>query len=159
GRIDGKFVANPTHSQRAHSDLDLVYVGNAKEVVMIEGEALEIPEDEFIAALKFGHDAIQPLIAAQKELAAKVAPVKRNARLFQVPDELMEIAYQVAGDRIEAAIYTPKKTDRNKAVGALKDEVSAAILAKFPNAGKFEISQAFDYLQKKAFRKSILDKQ
>ncbi len=159
GRVDGKFVANPTHSQRAHSDLDLVYVGNATEVVMIEGEALEIPEDDFIAALKFGQESIQPLIAAQKELAAKVAPVKRTPVLFSVSEELLEVAYQVAGDRIEAAIYTPRKTDRAKAVGALKEEVSAAILAKFPTAGKFEISQAFDYLQKKAFRTSILDKQ
>jgi polyribonucleotide nucleotidyltransferase len=159
GRVDGKFVANPTNSQRLHSDLDLVYVGNEKEVVMIEGEALEIAEDDFIAALKFGQESIQPLIAAQKELAAKVAPVKRTPTLFQVSDELMEVAYQVAGDRIEAAIYTPSKTARNKAVGALKEEVSAAVLAKFPTAGKFEISQAFDYLQKKAFRTSILDKQ
>ena len=159
GRIDGKFVANPTNSQRLHSDLDLVYVGNDREVVMIEGAALEIAEDDFIAALKFGQESIQPLIAAQKELAAKVAPVKRTPALFQVSDELMEVAYQVAGDRIEAAIYTPSKTARNKAVGALKEEVSAAVLAKFPTAGKFEISQAFDYLQKKAFRTSILDKQ
>jgi polyribonucleotide nucleotidyltransferase len=159
GRVDGKFVANPTNSQRLQSDLDLVYVGNEKEVVMIEGAALEIAEDDFIAALKFGQESIQPLIAAQKELAAKVAPVKRTPALFQVSDELMEVAYQVAGDRIEAAIYTPSKTARNKAVGALKEEVSAAILAKFPTAGKFEISQAFDYLQKKAFRTSILDKQ
>ncbi|MBS0657026.1 MAG: polyribonucleotide nucleotidyltransferase [Verrucomicrobia bacterium] len=157
GRVDGQFVANPTHSQRAHSDLDLVYVGNEKEVVMIEGEALEIPEDEFIAALAFAHQAVQPLLAAQKELAAKVNKEKRVAPLFQVADELMEIAYAVAGDRIEAAIYTPSKTARGKAVGALKEEVSKAILEKFPTAGKFEISQAFDYLQKKAFRKSILD--
>ena len=159
GRVGGKFIANPTHSQRLHSDLDLVYVGNATEVVMIEGEALEIPEEEFIAALAFAQDAIQPLITAQKELAAKVAPVKRTPTLFSVSQELLDVAYQVAGDRIEAAIYTPKKTDRAKAVGALKDEVSAAILAKNPTAGKFEISQAFDYLQKKAFRTSILDKQ
>ncbi len=159
GRVDGKFIANPTFSQRLNSDLDLVYVGNEKEVVMIEGAALEIAEDDFIAALKFGQESIQPLIAAQKELAAKVAPVKRTPALFQVSDELMEVAYQIAGDRIEAAIYTPSKTARNKAVGALKEEVSTAILAKFPTAGKFEISQAFDYLQKKAFRTSILDKQ
>ena len=159
GRVGGKFIANPTNSQRLHSDLDLVYVGNEHEVVMIEGAAHEIAEDDFIAALKFGQESIQPLIAAQKELAAKVAPVKRTPTLFQVSDELMEVAYQVAGDRIEAAIYTPSKTARNKAVGALKEEVSAAVLAKYPTAGKFEISQAFDYLQKKAFRTSILDKQ
>jgi polyribonucleotide nucleotidyltransferase len=76
-----------------------------------------------------------------------------------VKDELLEIAYAVAGDRIEGALYTPSKVARGKAVGALKDEVEQAIKAKFPEATGFEISQAFDYLQKKAFRISILDKQ
>jgi polyribonucleotide nucleotidyltransferase len=64
----------------------------------------------------------------------------------------------VAGDRIEAAIYTPGKVARSKAVDALRAEVKEAILAKHPAATGFEISQAFDYLQKKAFRISILDK-
>ena len=99
------------------------------------------------------------LVAAQVELAAKAGKPKRQAPLFIVRDELMEVAYAVAGDRIEAAIYTPSKVARGKAVDALKAEVSAAIIAKYPEATKFEISQAFDYLQKKAFRVSILDKQ
>ena len=83
---------------------------------------------------------------------------KRQAALFVVPDELLEIAYRVAGDRIEAALYTPSKVARQKAVEALREEVDAAILETYPEATKFEISQAFDYLQKKAFRISILDK-
>ncbi|WP_256199540.1 hypothetical protein [Verrucomicrobium spinosum] len=48
GRVNGQFVLNPTHSQRAKSDLDLVYVGNKSEVIMIEGAANELPEAEFI---------------------------------------------------------------------------------------------------------------
>ena len=67
--------------------------------------------------------------------------------------------WRKAGDRIEAALYTPSKVARGKAVDALKSEVKAAILAKYPEAHNFEISQAFDYLQKKAFRISILDRQ
>jgi polyribonucleotide nucleotidyltransferase len=78
--------------------------------------------------------------------------------LMLVRDELLEVAYAIAGDRIESCIYTPSKVERTKAVAALKDEVSKAILEKFPQATPFEISQAFDYLQKKAFRVSILDK-
>ena len=159
GRVNGEFVANPTHSQRADSDLDLVYVGTENDVIMIEGEAKELPEADFVAALNFAHAQAAPLIQAQKELAAAAGKEKRVAPLFVVADELLEIAYQVAGDRIEAALYTPSKVARQKAVGALKEEVSAAILAKFPEATSFEISQAFDYLQKKAFRISILDKQ
>src|SRR4249920_3810998 len=78
GRINGQFVANPTHTQMAESDLDLVYVGNETDLVMFEGSAKEIPDAEFNAALKFGHEAIQPSIAAQKELTARVNHPKRQ---------------------------------------------------------------------------------
>lgn len=158
GRVNGQLVVNPTHGQMASSDLDLVYAGTETEVIMIEGEAGELPEQEFVAALRFAQEHVARLVAAQRELAAKAGKAKREAVLFVVPDALLEIAYQVAGDRIEAAIYTPSKVARQKAVGALQEEVSAAILAQYPEATKFEISQAFDYLQKKAFRVSILDK-
>lgn len=158
GRINGEFVVNPPHSRRGESDLDLVYVGKEGEVIMIEGEANELPEADFVAAMRFADQHVTALVKAQKELAAAAGKVKREAPLFVVSDELLEVAYQVAGDRIEAALYTPSKVARAKAVGALKEEVSAAIIAKYPEASKFEISQAFDYLQKKAFRISILDR-
>ncbi|NBR71466.1 MAG: polyribonucleotide nucleotidyltransferase [Verrucomicrobia bacterium] len=158
GRIAGKFIANPTHNENAESDLDLVYVGTEHESLMIEGSARELPEAEFKAALEFAQQAIQPIIKVQKELAATHGKKKRQAPLLLVKDELLEVAYSVAGSRIEAAIYQPSKVDRHKAVEALKDEVKAKVLEKFPTATPFEISQAFDYLQKKAFRTSILDK-
>ena len=158
GRVDGQFVINPTHAQIRESDLDIVYVGNETDVIMIEGEAAELPEADFVAALHFAQEHVRQLVVAQRELAAAAGKEKREVSLFTVADELMEIAYQVAGDRIEAAIYTPSKVARQKATGALRDEVAAAIVAQYPEATKFEIGQAFDYLQKKAFRVSILDK-
>lgn len=159
GRVNGVFVANPTHDERANSDLDLIYVGDGEKVIMIEGASNELPEDQFVAALDFARESVRVIVAAQRELAAKVNKVKRTVPLFQVDDSILEIAYQVAGDRIESAIYTAGKVARSKAVDALRKEVEAAVLEKFPAASKFEISQAFDYLQKKAFRISILDKQ
>lgn len=158
GRIHGEFIVNPTQSQRLESDLDLVYVGNKTEVVMIEGAANELPEAEFVKALHFAQAEVAKIVAAQEELTKLAGKPKREVPLMLVKDELLEIAYAVAGDRIEGALYTPSKVARGKAVGALKDEVEAAIKAKFPEATGFEISQAFDYLQKKAFRISILDK-
>jgi polyribonucleotide nucleotidyltransferase len=159
GRVDGQLVVNPTHTQRQLSDLDLVYVGNENDVVMIEGSADELAEEEFIKALEFAQGFVRAIIGMQKELTATAGKPKRNAELLTVRDDLLEIAYQVAGDRIEAALYTSGKVARSKAVDALKSEVKEAILAKYPDATPFEISQAFDYLQKKAFRVSILDKQ
>jgi polyribonucleotide nucleotidyltransferase len=159
GRINGKFVVNPTHSERQHSKLDLVYVGTSDDIVMIEGAADELPEEDFIQALEFAQPFVRQIIEMQKELVSLAGKPKREATLLSVRDDLLEIAYQVAGDRIEAAIYTSGKVARSKAVDALRGEVQTAILAAYPDATPFDISQAFDYLQKKAFRISILDRQ
>ncbi|MDA0293524.1 MAG: polyribonucleotide nucleotidyltransferase [Verrucomicrobia bacterium] len=158
GRIGGEFVINPTHAQREQSDLDLVYVGKENEVIMIEGACDELPEADFKAALDFAQEPVRKLIAMQRDLAAKSAKPKREYPPLAVDNGMLEIAYAVAGDRIEAALYTSGKVARSKAVGALRGEVETAIKAKFPEATPFAIGQAFDYLQKKAFRISILDR-
>ena len=159
GRINGQLVANPTHDEREQSDLDLVYVGTENDVIMIEGAANQVPEAEFIKALEFGHGHAREMIRIQKELAAQVGKSKREMPLLQVKQELLDIAYQVAGDRIEGALYTEGKVARAKAIEALREQVKTAILEKHPEADSFAINQAFDYVQKKAFRKSILEKQ
>jgi polyribonucleotide nucleotidyltransferase len=159
GRVNGEFVVNPTHSQRQLSNLDLVYVGTLEDIVMIEGAADQMPEEEFIKAIEFAQPFVREIIEMQRELASVIGKPKREVGLLNVRDDLLEIAYQVAGDRIEAALYTSGKVARSKAVDSLRKEVETAILAKFPEATSFEMSQAFDYLQKKAFRVSILDRQ
>jgi polyribonucleotide nucleotidyltransferase len=159
GRVNGQFVANPTHVEREQSDLDLVYVGTEDEVIMIEGAANEIPEPEFIKALEFAHGHAREMIRIQKELSGQVSKPKREMPLLQVSQELLDIAYRVAGDRIEGALYTEGKVARAKAIQGLREEVKGAIVEKHPEADKFAINQAFDYVQKKAFRKSILEKQ
>jgi len=159
GRVNAEFIANPTHTERLQSDLDLVYVGTENDVIMIEGAANELPEAEFVKALEFAHGHAREMIRAQKELAAQVGKPKREMPLLSVKPELLEIAYQVAGDRIEGALYTQGKVARSKAVRALREEVKAAMLQKYPEADDFAISQAFDYVQKKAFRVSVLEKQ
>ncbi|PYL08131.1 MAG: polyribonucleotide nucleotidyltransferase [Verrucomicrobia bacterium] len=158
GRVNGQFVANPTHSERGQSDLDLVYVGTENDVIMIEGAANQLPEADFVKALEFAHGHAGEMIRIQKELAAQIGKPKREMPLLQVKPELLEIAYQVAGDRIEGALYTEGKIGRAKAIDGLREEVKSVILEKHPETDPFAISQAFDYVQKKAFRISILDK-
>ena len=159
GRVNGEFIANPTHAEREQSDLDLVYVGTENDIIMIEGAADELPEDEFIKSLEFAHGHAREMIRIQKELAAQVGKAKREMPLLEVQPEILEIADRVAGDRIETALYTEGKVARSKAVGGLRDEVKAAVIEKFPEADKFAINQAFDYVQKKSFRRNILDQQ
>src|SRR6186997_3260365 len=91
GRVNGEFVANPTHDQRNESDLDLVYVGTENDVIMIEGSALEIPEADFIKALDFAHVHAKEMIRIQKELAAQVGKPKREMPLMLVNQDILEV--------------------------------------------------------------------
>jgi polyribonucleotide nucleotidyltransferase len=159
GRVNGRFVANPTHAEQAESDLDLVYVGNEKDVVMYEGSAKEISEADFNAALKWAQEVIQPLIAAQKELAAKAGKKKREITLKIVPDEILAEAKALAGDRFVPALLTPGKLNREGACNAIKEEVGAKLVEKFgeEKVTPFVINDAFYYIQKEAVRKLILE--
>jgi polyribonucleotide nucleotidyltransferase len=159
GRINGKFIANPTHSEQAESDLDLVYVGNANDIVMYEGSAKEISEADFNAALKFGQDCCEPLIAAQNELAAKAGKKKREITLNIVPDEILQEAKKLAGDRFVPALLTPGKLAREGACKAIQDEVGVKLEEKFgaEKVTEFVVNDAFYYIQKEAVRGLILN--
>ncbi|HAM70627.1 MAG TPA: polyribonucleotide nucleotidyltransferase, partial [Verrucomicrobiales bacterium] len=159
GRIDGKFIVNPTHAEQALSDLDLVYVGNSSDVVMFEGSAKEISEADFNAALAFGQEACQPLIQAQKELAARAGKAKRKIDVIVVPDEILNDAKSMAADRMVPALLTPGKLAREAACKAIADEVGAKLVEKY-GAEKVTdsvIKEAFYHIQKEGVRGLILN--
>jgi len=158
-RVNGKFVANPTHTERVDSDLDLVYVGSATDVVMFEGSAKEISEADFDAALAFAQQFCLPLIEAQKELAARVGKKKREIKRNVVPEEILKEAKALAGDRMVPALLIPGKLAREAAVKAIADEVGVKLVEKFgaEKVTDFVLKDAFYYIQKEAVRSLILD--
>ena len=154
GRIKGQLVANPTHSEMKESDLDIIYVGNTKDVVMFEGSSKEISEADFVAALKFGQECCLPLIQAQKDLAAKCGKKKRDIVVSVVPEEILKEAKVLAGEKIIPALLTHKKLEREAAVKAVTAEVSAKLIEKF-GAEKVTdnvLKEAFYYIQKETVR-------
>jgi polyribonucleotide nucleotidyltransferase len=169
GRVDGKFVANPTHTEMESSDLDLIYVGNETDVVMYEGSADEITEADFLEALKFGQECCQPMIAAQKELIEIVGVTKRDisSQLTTVPDEILAEAKSIAGDRVIPALLTKGKQARIDACKEIQDEVRAKLVEKFGKENvpgldwertpEFIINSAWYHIRKEAVRSLILD--
>jgi polyribonucleotide nucleotidyltransferase len=159
GRVKGQFVANPTHLDMAESDLDLVYVGNETDMVMFEGAAKEISEADFNAALKFGQEAIQPVITAQKQLVERAGKKKREITLNIVSDEILNEAKSLAGARIVPALLTQQKLEREAAVGSIKDEVGKKLVEKFgeEKVTDFVISDAFYYIEKEAVRGLLMN--
>jgi polyribonucleotide nucleotidyltransferase len=159
-QIDGQFVANPTIEQMYASDLDLIYVGNEKDMLMIEGSAAQLPEDRFIAALEFAHQAIQPVITAIKELVTLAGKPKRAYPLVTAKPEARAIIERVAGPKIVDAIFGKEKQVRAANVKALKEECAAALLAELGegNFADHDIGIVFEDLQYKAYRKAVLER-
>ncbi len=159
GRVNGQFIANPTHSEMRDSDLDLIYVGNSSDVVMFEGAAKEISETDFIAALKFGHDCCQPMIQAQKDLAARGGKAKRSITVSIVPEDILAEAQLLAGGRMVPALLTVKKLEREVAVKTLTDEIGAKLKEKFGEEKVTDnvLKEAFYYIQKEAVRGLVMN--
>jgi polyribonucleotide nucleotidyltransferase len=161
GLIDGQFVANPTIEQMYGSSLDLIYVGTKKDMLMIEGSADQIPEEEFIKALEFGHSAIQPIIAAIEQLVGLCGKPKATFALVgATPAARAIIERVVPAERVAAAIFGKEKAARGAAVKLLKEEAKAALTAEL-GADKFtdvDLNVVFEDLQYKAYRKHVLEK-
>ena len=161
GLIEGNFVANPTIEQMYSSSLDLIYVGTEKNMLMIEGSADQLPEDEFIKALEFGHQSILPIIAAIKELVQLAGKPKSIFPLVGATAEARAIIEEVVpAERLATAIFGKEKAARGLAVKALKEEAKVALIAKL-GEGKFtdvDLNVVFEDLQYKAYRKTVLEK-
>ena len=160
-QIDGQFVANPTIEQMFQSTLDLIYVGNEKDMLMIEGSADQLPEERFIEALDFAHKAIQPIIKAIKELVAIAGKPKATFPLVgATPAARAIIERIVPAERIAEAIFGKEKVARGNAVKLLKEEAKAALTAEL-GEGKFsdvDLNVVFEDLQYKAYRKTVLER-
>ncbi len=157
--IDGVFVANPTIEQMFSSSLDLIYVGNEKDMLMIEGSADQIPEDRFIEALAFAHSAIQPIIRAIKELVALCGKPKAHFALVGATAEARAIIERVVpAERIATAIFGHEKSVRSANVKGLKAEAKAALATEL-GEGRFsdvDLNVVFEDLQYKAYRQTVL---
>lgn len=159
GRIDDEFIINPTQAQAEVSTLDLMVAGSKDAVMMVEAGAKELPEEIILEAILFGHEEIKKLVAFQEEIAAKVGKEKMEVTLFQ-PDEKIDAAVrEIAPEKIDAAIRNPDKLAREAAVSAVKEEVTAELLEKFP-AEEFpdaekQIGEVLHKVEKDVVRKMI----
>src|SRR5215813_1454674 len=131
---------------------------NEYDLVMFEGSAKEISDADFNAALKFAHEAIQPMITAQRELVARAGKQKREITLNIVPQEILAEAKAYAAERIVDALLTPGKMAREAAVSALADEVGRKLVEKFgeEKVTEFVLKDAFYYVQKEAVRNLVM---
>tara|TARA_B110000263_G_scaffold171909_1_gene149875 strand:- start:1730 stop:3892 length:2163 start_codon:yes stop_codon:yes gene_type:complete len=155
GRVNGEFVVNPTRTQMEESDMEIIVSGNEKTIVMVEGEAKLITEEEFLDAMKFAHGPIKELIDLQNKLIAEIEVIKRDVIDEDTNEELEKAVSDLVTSKIETAIKTSDKSKREKLISELKDEALSAFVESYPDSEKM-VSNYLNSQLKSAFREQIL---
>jgi len=114
GRIDGKFVVNPSHSQLNQSDIEIVIAGTENNVIMVEGEAEEISEEEIVEALKFGHNEIKKVILIQQELVRLCGKEKRPLENNELDEDFCNKIREWSIGKIKELLKIRDKAERKK---------------------------------------------
>ena len=157
GRINGQWVINPTQKQRAESDLDLMYAGTRDRFLMMEGGADEIPEADFIAAMKRAQEEVVKLIDIQVELRRKLGkPDKVITEIPQDPEK-MDFVRQTSGAALREALVIPGKLERQGKVEEIKADLKAKCLEKWPEMTDNDYIHLFDALEIETVRSNVLD--
>ena len=154
GRVNDEFVINPTEEQRAVSTLNLTVAGSADAVMMVEAGANELPEEVILDAIMFGHEEIKRIVAFEKKIQDECGKEKHIAKLFTVPDELMDGIRDYCGERLDAAVRNPDKLDRDAHIADIAADVMDHFLPDYPEMDK-EIEIAFHDIEKSLVRHMI----
>ena len=155
GRVDGRFVINPTTSQLATSDMNVIVAGSRDAIVMVEGGAQMVPEAALLDALFTAHEALQPLIALQESLQRLVGKPKRSVTPPAVAPELERQVREAALPSLKAALAKPGKQERYDALDQARDDVVARLGEGTPERAK-QVAAIFDHLKKDVVREAIV---
>jgi polyribonucleotide nucleotidyltransferase len=155
GRIGGKLVVNPTTSQIPDSELNLIVAAGKDAIVMVEGGARILPESVLLEALFGAHDAVQPLIALQEQLRAKVGKTKRTVVPPSVDEALAAAVKELAAPRLKAALAKTVKQERYAALDAVQEEAIASLGGGDADKTK-QVKQLVDKVTKHVVREQII---
>jgi len=155
GRVQDKWILNPTFQQLEYSDLDLVVAGSSDSIVMVEGGANEITEGDALDALTVAHKGIKELIAAQQELLAKSAVEKMAWTKGETPTDIVDAVKAAAEKKIGEAINQKDKATRVQAVEAVKRAVKDAMATEKPEWAGL-VGPVLDDLEYHALRSQVL---
>lgn len=156
GRVNGELIMNPTLSQLAQSDMDLVVSGTKRAVLMIEAGTIFVSEADLLSAIDAAHEVIGQQCDMQEELAAKVGIQKVEVELHLPKAEIMQAIHDCMDANIRATIQNPDKAARESAIGDLKKEIVASLLADFPDQ-KSDIAEAAEKAIKHQIRALIIE--
>lgn len=154
GRVDGKFVINPTQEQLKVSTLNITVAGSETAILMVEGGAQEAPEEDVLDAIMFGHETIKELVAFQKKIIEEVGKLKRILIFPEIPEEIKTAIYAYAERPLKEAIFNPDKLTREAHMEEVRKEAEAHFKEIYPENGS-DIAECLNHLTKEIVRHMI----
>ncbi|NNM05528.1 MAG: polyribonucleotide nucleotidyltransferase [Gemmatimonadetes bacterium] len=158
GRIQGNWVLNPTFQQLEYSDVDIVVAGTEDALLMVEGGAMEVPEEELIEGLDIAHKGIQELIEIQKAFLGDERVPEMEWTPILPDEELKAKVENLAKSRVEEALQLSEKQERNQAMAAVKEDVLARLVEEDDEYAerKGDIKEILRGIEKNTMRERIL---
>lgn len=164
GYKDGSYILNPTNNQLQTSQLDMVVAGTEKAVLMVESEAMELPESVMLGAVVFAHQQMQTAIKAIKELVQEAGKPAWEWEAPAVNHELEKRVAEIAEANLTKAYQIQDKQDRQDAIADVREALIDKILADTPNKEDEatladQVKYLFGHLESKIVRSRILSGQ
>ncbi len=163
GLIDGELVINPSIPEAENSLLDLRMAGTADAIIMVEAGANEVPEATIIEALKFGHQAMQPLIELQERMRAEIGKPKAEYSPSALDDAVRQRVVERIGNRLAQAVVETTflaREERNKVIDELRNEIVDTLMAEEgeePEIPPQDVRAVFNDVYKAEVRQRILE--
>jgi len=158
GRIDGKFILNPTFKELDSSDLDLVVAGNRSSVLMVESGSKELPEDTLLDAIKFGHKEMQVLIDLQEEMAKACGKKKREIALRDIDAGLLKSVRSASVAKLGEINRLHTKEQREEAFDLLLKDLVEKLVTEGSKITEKDVKYALEETEKEEVRKFVVEK-
>ncbi|HSH76772.1 MAG TPA: polyribonucleotide nucleotidyltransferase, partial [Longimicrobiales bacterium] len=160
GRIKDTWVINPTFQQLDYSDVDIVVAGSAEALTMVEGAAIQVPEDEILEGLQVGHEAIRELCSLQLELMAGLNVPDMAWTPVEPRAELRSKVEGLAASRVEEALNLGDKQERNQAMATVTEDVIGTLVDEDPEYAEHahDVGEILRGIEKRTMRRQILEK-
>jgi polyribonucleotide nucleotidyltransferase len=157
GRIQGQWVLNPTFQQLEYSDVEIVVAGTEEAILMVEGGALEVPEEEIAEGLVAAHEGIKELCRIQREFMDGLQQPQMEWEKVEIDERLMARVDELVGARIGEAMAVADKAARNELLSTLRAEIQLTMAEDFPEASDI-IRGVISSREKAAMRRQIIEK-
>ena len=155
GRINGKFMCNPTYKQQKESDIDLIVAGSHDAIIMVEGGAKMVSEDELLDAMMFAHDSMQNVIKLQKKMMEEIGKPKMKTPLINIDNALVSKVKDFADGKIKEALNIPSKQERYQRLSDISKELTEALKPKYEGR-EDEVIKMFEDMKYRILRESVL---